>query len=389
MKAAMVLLLAGDCAIAAITTCLLNWLALIPFRRAKDMHWTERARRLWPARTGAAASIWLLPADIVLGQRLLDPENTAPWPLAALAAWFGAVIATYAFDREVFPWITPRAWRHQVVAAWTMRFAIWFLFFGIAAVMPAQLDWRAWTLVGIFCAAFVVWARGGLLWSWQMLRLIGPAPERLASIVASVSSRMQPPFRKVWLLRISAGAAYALPYTRDLLFSERLLELHPDEEIAAICAHELGHLGESRMMLAGRLTGFLFCLPLLFVKPVILTWGPGGVMGLLVASWLLLIGRQRLSRKLEKRADAIAKANESEPGTYARALARLHEANLIPAVMARQRTHPDLYDRLLAAGVQPDFPRPEKPSTWALHTVVLWILFGVLAGVNVARFSGY
>src|SRR5260221_6045784 len=35
---------------AAFLTWLINWLSLIPYRRASAMHWTERARRLYPAR---------------------------------------------------------------------------------------------------------------------------------------------------------------------------------------------------------------------------------------------------------------------------------------------------------------------------------------------------
>jgi hypothetical protein len=30
---------------------------------------------------------------------------------------------------------------------------------------------------------------------------------------------------------------------------------------------------------------------------------------------------------------------------------------------ARKDPHPDLYDRMLAAGVKPDYPRPDKPKT--------------------------
>jgi hypothetical protein len=43
-----VLILVCDCAGAAALVWLLNKAALIPFRRAKDAHWTERARALDP-----------------------------------------------------------------------------------------------------------------------------------------------------------------------------------------------------------------------------------------------------------------------------------------------------------------------------------------------------
>jgi len=157
--------------------------------------------------------------------------------------------------------------------------------------------------------------------------------------------------------------------------------------VAAICAHELGHIGESRLMRAGRLTGLLFYIPLLFVKPVALNWGPGGILVLGLISWLFYDGSRRLSRSLEKRADRMAEHNEADPGVYARALGRLHEENLVPAVLPRQRTHPDLYDRLLAAGVQPDYPRPEKPATYGPRVFVFSILFGVLLVANLEQTS--
>jgi Zn-dependent protease with chaperone function len=305
--------------------------------------------------------------------------------MAGLAAWAGAVAATYPFDREVFPWLTTRAWCHQVFAAWTIRFATWFLFLGIAALMPAELDWRCGALSGVFVAALAIWIWGGLVWSCRKLGVLTTAPERLRKIVASISGQMQVPFRRVWLLKSSSASAFALPYTGDLLVSERLLELHPDDEVTAICAHELGHLSESRLMLAVRLAGLLFYLPLLFIKPAAVMWGPGGVLTLLGLSWLVNIGSRRFSRRLERRADSIATANQSDAGTYARALGRLHEDNLVPAVMPRQRTHPDLYDRLLAAGVQPDYPRPPKPSAAAPHAIALSMLLGVLIVTNLQQ----
>src|SRR6185369_4426250 len=157
----------------------------------------------------------------------------------------------------------------------------------------------------------------------------------------------------------------------ELLFSERLLRLHADKEIAAICAHELGHLSESKLTRVGRLMGSMAIAPCLFVKPVFYTWGPAGVLFLLAGSWLLFLAARALSRTLEVRADRIGYANEADPGSYARALARLHEDNLIPAVMPRKTTHPDLYDRLVNIGSPPDYVRPAKPSARSWQTFVL------------------
>jgi Zn-dependent protease with chaperone function len=166
-----------------------------------------------------------------------------------------------------------------------------------------------------------------------------------------------------------------------------LLERLPDDEVAAICAHELGHLAESKLTVSTRVFANLALLvPWLFLKPLGHAFGGAGIGAIALGSLLTLFGARWFGRQLEERADRIAHTNEGETGTYARALARLYEDNLIPAVLPRRRrTHPDLYDRLLAAGVQPDFPRPAAPSSIANHVVVLLLLLGVLIGLTLAR----
>src|SRR6185369_962098 len=108
-------------------------------------------------------------------------------------------------------------------------------------------------------------------------------------IVAAVSARMNVPVRAVWMLRSSLAQAFALPYTGDLLFTKRLCELCPDIEIAAICAHELGHLCESKFARAGRLLGGLVYLPWAFVSPLRHAFGDWAFLILFVVSWLFLM----------------------------------------------------------------------------------------------------
>ncbi|MHB9005628.1 MAG: hypothetical protein ACYDC1_01715, partial [Limisphaerales bacterium] len=65
MDALILLLTAG---LAATAGALANWLALIPWRRSVGAPWTERARLLWPARTGAGWNLvaaGLLAAGVV------------------------------------------------------------------------------------------------------------------------------------------------------------------------------------------------------------------------------------------------------------------------------------------------------------------------------------
>src|SRR5947209_13823596 len=139
-------LLLCDFAGAALFVWAINWLALIPFRRSKGKHWTERARVLYPARVALLSEVWTVPAIVALGQRLLLEERAPHWLLSGVAAWAGTLGATYFFTREVFPWTTPRAWGHEAMAHWGLAFLWLGLFVGIAALMPTELDWRSWVL---------------------------------------------------------------------------------------------------------------------------------------------------------------------------------------------------------------------------------------------------
>lgn len=383
-----VLLLLGDFLTAALLIAICNWLSLIPFRRARNEHWTERGRKLYPARLAAMSGVWLVPVDLVLAQRLFWPGETPHWLLSAFAGWLGAMAGTYFFDREVFPWIARRDWLREVITGWGLRFAWLFLFFGIMAVMPPQVSWRTLVLGAILIGAFTFWLLGGLVWSCKKIGLLQPPPERLSHIVADVSGRMNVPVRGVWMLRSSAAQALALPYTGDLLFTRRLLDICPDNEIAAICAHELGHLCESKFARAGRLLAGFIYLPWAFVRPLRHAVGDWAFLILFAVSWAFLIFTRKHSRRLETRADTMAREQEQDAGTYARALSRIYEANLMPAVMPKKkrRTHPDLYDRLVAVGAQPEYPRPEPAKATSYAVLFYCVAFGLLIGPAVDKY---
>lgn len=381
-------ILLADLVLCAGLTASFNWFALVPYRRSLTLHWTERAKLLYPARVAALTTLWLLPVDIALAQEMFWPDESPPWVLAVLAGALGAVLGRYPFDRETFPWLQPRAWLHQTFANTTLRFGHWGLFLGAMALMPETLDWRTGALALAFLVLYGFYVWGGLLWCWRKLGLLSPAPERLVRIVSDVSARMNVPPPESWLLHSAASAAFALPFSRSLLFSERLLERHPDDEIAAICAHEMGHLSESKAMLAQRLLGHLLLFfPWLFIRPLLESWGIVAIVVLIAFSWAALRWIQAVGKRLEVRADNIAHRT-FDGEAFARALERLHQDNLLPATMPqKQVTHPDLYDRLLAAGIQPDYQRPGRPARNAWYAVCLGGVLGALIALQVLDFA--
>ena len=76
--------------IAAILAWGLNALELIPWRRAAGAHWTEQARKPYPARISRTQTIWVLPASLTFASRIFYPEST--WGLVLLSGLLGTLL---------------------------------------------------------------------------------------------------------------------------------------------------------------------------------------------------------------------------------------------------------------------------------------------------------
>jgi Zn-dependent protease with chaperone function len=372
--------------IAAFLTFTTNGLALCPWRRNRGKHWSEQARLVFPVIAAARSNIWFIPAVLTLAVLLLWPDSSPLWLFTGFVAVLGAYLGTMPMDCEVFPRISFRELVRQAFIGILLRFLIWVVFFGAVVWMPDRFNLLALGIGGLVIALSVLWSRGGLIWFGKKFGLFQPAPERLQKIAVYTSAKMNVPFREVLLVRSPLAQAFALPGSRQLLFTERLLVLCSDDETAAICAHELAHLTESRTARYARSIRMLAFLPWVFFNPLIHEFGALAFYGLVFTTIGIPYLSRSISRKLESRADQMAKANEGDAGTYARALTRLYEDGLVPAVMAKNRTtHPHLYDRILAAGVTPDFPRPAAASSMAWNGVIFSALAGLMFAVFVIR----
>lgn len=194
-----------------------------------------------------------------------------------------------------------------------------------------------------------------------------------------------------WLWQVGGvGAnAYAAPLSGTLVFSDPLLEILTDDEVAAVCAHELGHLAESKRILFGRCIGWMTLLPLLLIRPASHVgeskgWLSGGFAILFLVVFFLSRLSRKIGRIMETRADDIARHAQADEGVYARALEKMYQNNQTPAVLAgKSLPHPDLYDRMIAAGVTPDYWRPLPPAKiriggWLLliasPLIVVWMI---------------
>jgi hypothetical protein len=146
---------------------------------------------------------------------------------------------------------------------------------------------------------------------------------------------------------------------RAVAFSRPLLDVMSPEETRAIAAHELGHLLEPKWV---RVVRVIHMFAYLAPVPLIRYGGTGGLLGGWLLIVALLVGFKRFARRMEVRADQLESQAVGDASAYMRSMIKLHEVNMVPAVMPGSQTHPHLCDRLLAGGIQPDFPRPAPPS---------------------------
>jgi Zn-dependent protease with chaperone function len=333
----------------------LNWLALIPWRRSAGAHWTERARRLYPTRISAALNPWLIAANVGMAMHMLAGGAVLVYLPSALAAWLGAAASNYFVDRLIWPCVSFENWAGQF-ALYALFFQTSLLLLAISiVVMPSFFCWQTWVIAGVLLTIQLALLLGLSLKILRWTNLVQPAPATLRALALREAERAGAKLRQVWINRCPAAQAFALLPMKDMLFSERLVQILTEDELASVCAHEAAHLTESEWVLAGRLTSVAGLGLVILTVPVINRFGLVGLVPLLVATITLLYLPIRLARRMERRADATAVQQTTDPAVYARAL--------LPAVMPKRsaRTHPDLYDRILAAGVTPSYQRPGRP----------------------------
>ena len=157
--------------------------------------------------------------------------------------------------------------------------------------------------------------------------------------------------------------AFAFSWSGDVGVTRGGLDALEDPGLGAVLAHELGHLSESRRVRVMRAAGSFAMVPLLLIRPLTASYGLAAPFVALALVLLTSIVLRRMRRAMEERADEVAHTHEEDPGVYARALETIYRVNGVPPVLHKRTTHPSLYDRMIAAGVEPDYPRPSPPKT--------------------------
>jgi Zn-dependent protease with chaperone function len=336
-----------------------------------DPAYAERARLAYPPRAFTAYNALFIPAilaafGVVVGDG--GHLSRVPAPLAVAIAWLAALVVALRtrlhIEREVRRIALPTLrWLRGAFTLWILMMPHLFVALAVSIAMPFELGLEAALYLAGGAALIVYLAMGGTLTLLRLLGLARPASPRLASIVASVAAKTGVRTSGAFELVLPWANAYALPLSGRLGFTDEAIQNLRDEELAAVCGHELGHLSEGRGTVAVRLFAlFALYLPLALAKPLLADGNPGRFGAAMLGSYASLFLVRRVFRRMEVRADKAAHAHEGDKGTYARALARIQEVNAMPLVLHNQAgVHPDLYDRLTASGAAPSYPRPKPP----------------------------
>ncbi len=335
-----------------------------------SLHWTEIARRAWATRVALALTGVVLVVSFPVGSVLLLHGETGGLGSFGhgLVVLLG-VLTSLSFVGRVggrrFALVLdhrtdPRGrWAYMLLSRGHLLLLI-----GISAAVPVEFGLVHLGAFGLVVSLNVLWVQGFGLRLARGLGRVVEAPRFLADLVARVESSVGTEAGRVEVLRWQRANAFVFPSTGALAFTTGALEALNDRQLEAVCAHELGHLAEGDSGRRLRLLLALSVTPLVLLKPVSATWSPMAGGALVVLIFLVLTRGRRWILAREEDADAVAHEHDHDDSVYAAALEALYRHNLAPAVLGRGRTHPDLYDRLLAAGSEPDFPRPAPPKLW-------------------------
>lgn len=376
------LVVVGSFAVSFLLACAINWLALLPWRRASaaGAHWTERARLLWPVLRMNAYQPLNFFGLAVLGLELMGAPWSGRWVVGGLGAWLGATLAQYFITRETRPGNGFGPWVRFLIFFMLMHTIFFGILIGAMIIMPADFGGETWLLAGgvlVFLLANIFGLHRLIL---RLAGLTKPAPPALDEMAARAARATGAVLHKVWIYEHSTAFAGAFPTTREMMFSTGLVERLSPEETEAICFHEAAHLTESNPQVAMRVLMALALYPLIFVRPMVAAHGLGGLVSLYLVFIIPVILYPKFSRKMEKRADQQAIQQASNPAIYARALEKLSEINQTPVVLPRKggRTHPDTYDRMLSSGYTPNYARPGAPARFSWPVYLEWALILVL-----------
>jgi hypothetical protein len=369
-QAATALLAAGAFAITTASTAI-GALVAQPPQGWRALPWPLRARAMQPARVALVLNIFavalLLPPVGMVFFGLLGFRPPFLWMAAAQLIGLCGPIAV----AMLMAWrIAPRQpalsyWITGCLSALFFSFPNTMVYVGMAialALMPPTLANVAVMLLIAACAmAFAAW--GGGIWVARALGLARPALPRATHAANWAGERVGVPASAVFELRWPRVTVDAFVFSRYLVLTDAAADLLGDEELLALCVRELTFFQQP--WLAGGLRAMDSALVFFLLGCTAVGFVLGGnamLVGTLTGYGGVYVMRP-FARRVQLKADALAARSAIDPAAALRAMERQYELNLKPVVASfNSGREPHLYDRMVAAGISPAYPRPEPPS---------------------------
>ena len=377
-------------ALAFVASLVASWagvrVAMAPLRASAATPWFDRARLAFPARAASRFMLLFLPTAFAVFAVLVSDDPSGPHPAllglcAALAALSAAFLVRLHVERVTR---ARRVGPGEMLVGWVALWAVLFPHALVAAVgfalVTDAFDVRTCLALAATTAAVVGAFAGGGVAVARLLRVARPASDRLLRAVDAATAATGVKARAVLEVDLMMANAFALPAAGTLLFTSEAVRTLDDAQLTAVARHELGHVSEPRRVVAARMGGAAFVIvALVAARPLSGVLAADlGLVRVLVALLVVVAAAafsrlviRPLARRMEERADSIARAHDTHDGEYAAALERLYAANLMPAVTHAKGAHPHLYDRLIAAGAPPAWARPAPPSRPRLRAAML------------------
>lgn len=357
-------------------------LAVQPKLTGKEA-WHERARLMHPANIAAMNVSWIS-AGVVAASFSQDlVANLELWPIGGVSCLLGGFAACAVVGRQATgrrdSWIS---YPKSLVALFLILIPMWFVSIVMSFMDPGRSPLRAVVIGGLGFLAYELVRRGGTVVIARLLGLAKSADAKLEANVLEQAARAEVDVSGVCVMEMNQANALVFPKSKLIIFTKGAVESLSESELTALSRHELGHCNEP--ISVQRLRWVRGAMPVVL--------GLSAAFGAL--SWIVALGSliayfvlgARL-KNMEHRADE--QANEEGSADYANALLGLHRHNGTPAVLGtKTNTHPELYDRMLACGVTPEFPRPDPPKKTGWIPILLAPLMaivgtGLLAGMVV------
>lgn len=367
----------------------LSLLAAIPaaglLRRAllqqpEQGNWWSRMTDAYPYRAALARLRIALPVWAII-LTLIIPLFAVPirfdlsqaW-CAFLGAWCGSVVP-YVWCE--FQLIRPPHPARAAIVQLVLSPPSIFLYV-VAVIVWAPVDRNIFSLgipVGAFLLLFLLWILGGWFWIFRKLGWIRRANRRFEALAAPLLTRLNLEKTPIFEMPFMQVNAFAHTILKQMIFTEAAIERMDDSELRSIVAHEAGHLLEGWNTSLKRISSYFLLLPVLALRLILHAFGFPFLMGTLfvVYAIVILLGfvTRKEATKLEQAADSVAH-RESDEGVYATSLEKLSRLNFVPPIIGRKRMrHPEVYDRMVAAGVTPTYARPDPPSQGRASAMIL------------------